>query len=89
VVHADHGGAAAYVPAPWRLPVQASHAEGPYGLLRPIVAPRAAADVLANILYGQQTLRSDDLRRVLPQSVEALSWPTLWPQWAAWIREGL
>jgi glycosyltransferase involved in cell wall biosynthesis len=89
VVHADHGGAAAYVPAPWRLPVQASHAEGPYGLLRPIVAPRAAADVLGPILTGQGQLGSVVHRAHLPQFVEALSWPTLWPQWAAWIREGL
>jgi glycosyltransferase involved in cell wall biosynthesis len=89
-VTTDCAGGAELVPVnAWRVPVRTWQIEASfYGLQRPVVAAEDVANAVERALAFK---RAEErlCQAYCRAQVEYLSWPTLWPRWRSWFRQGL
>lgn len=86
-VHVDYAGGADLLPQPWRLSAYANPPVGLYGICRPLVEWRHAAE----IIHGFVNSTHADTRRAQAEMCAArYDWPTIIaPQFQAWVDVGL
>jgi hypothetical protein len=59
-----------------------------YGLQRPVVAAEDVANAVERAL-GWERAEERTVQAFCRAQVEYLAWPTLWPRWRSWFRQGL
>lgn len=90
VVHGDFGGGRELVPKlEWRFPVRALRLEGVYAQQRPVFQAEDVANAVERILQWRETVGDTTVRAYCRGQVAYLDWPSLWPRWASWIRQGV
>lgn len=85
VVHGDYAGGAELVPERWRVKPREYRIDGPWNCIRPVYKPE---DWVEKVMAAASESESWTLK-AYTDHVAHLDWPTLWPKWLQWFKEGL
>jgi glycosyltransferase involved in cell wall biosynthesis len=89
VVHLNHAGGKGLVPTcEWRFAPAAQRLEGPYALVRPVVAPGEVRDALRTAV-GWVNREPKVVQEYCRGSVAHLDWRECWSYWREWLLAGI
>jgi glycosyltransferase involved in cell wall biosynthesis len=90
VVHGDYAGGRELIPRrEWRFPVREMRLEGIYALQRPVFRAEDVANAIERAWAWQASVGLSVAQDYCRGAVAHLDWPSLWPRWQGWIRQGL
>jgi glycosyltransferase involved in cell wall biosynthesis len=85
VIHGDYGGGAELIPhKKWLVDPAILRMDTPHNCVRPVYQPEDWV-LTMEWLLSEPTKSPEECR----STVEHLFWPSLWPVWEKWFREGI